>query len=218
MRRLAPLLLVLLSGCGSMAAAELPDPAGPPASPPLTVEPAGDVTPGSRFGVSEAEIEGQGGGCREPLAVDRLSGGAQGAVLCGREREVLLFDQGSGESVERASAGIGPTAMVTDGKDATYVIDSLGEALLVYRRSPFQLIRRVHLGGGPYAIAFDRERWGLWITRNGANDVVFYKAGWRPVLQETYPSIRDARQIAVEDGVVTVQSAAETQTLRPRTK
>ena len=36
--------------------------------------------------------------------------------------------------------------MVSDGEDATYVIDALGEALLVYRRSPFQLIRRVHLG------------------------------------------------------------------------
>jgi hypothetical protein len=215
MRRLAPLLLVLLSGCGSMAVADLPDPAGPPASPPPTATPAGVVEGGSHFGVSEAEVIGAGDECREPLAVGDLAAGAQGVVLCGREREVVRFDKGSGE-VATASAGIGPTAMATDGKDATYVIDSLGEALLVYRRTPFQLIRRVHLGGAPYAIAFDRERWGLWITRNGANDVVFYKAGWRPVLRATYPSIRDAREIAVEGDEVTVRSQAEVQRFRAK--
>ena len=69
----------------------------------------------------------------------------------------------------------------------------LGEALLVYHLRPFELIRRVHLGGGPYAIAYDRERWGLWIALAGANRLVNYAAGTRPVIRETLPSIRDAR-------------------------
>ena len=100
-------------------------------------------------------------------------------MLCGRERTVEIYDTRTGKRVGTQPAGIGPTAMVTDGKDATYVIDALGEALLVYRRTPFQLIRRVHLVGGPYAIAFDRERWALEIKLK--DGVVHYKAGWRPV-------------------------------------
>ena len=72
--------------------------------------------------------------------------------------------------------------MVTDGKDATYVTDALGDALLVYRRPPFELIRRVHVIGGPYAIAFDRERWALDIELADGDQVVHYAAGCRPVL------------------------------------
>jgi hypothetical protein len=166
MRRLLPLLLIVLAGCGSMAEADLPDPAGTPQ--------AGNLTAGAPKLAS----------CRDQLATQWLANETQLAVLCGRERTVEVYDTGTGNRVATASAGIGPTAMVTDGKDATYVIDAKGEALLVYRRRPFQLIRRVHLGGGPYAIAFDRERWRLDITLSGG-EVVHYKAGWRPVLVRT---------------------------------
>ena len=43
-RRLAPLLALVLAGCGSAPAAELPAPAGPPVSPALTERPAGAWT------------------------------------------------------------------------------------------------------------------------------------------------------------------------------
>lgn len=192
-----------------MAEADLPDPAGRPASPPLTAEPDGEVTaPAS----APAALPGFGP-CLNPLAASELRG-EQVAVLCGRARTVEVHE--GRRRVAAATAGIGPTAMVTDGKDATYVVDSLGEALLVYRRTPFQLIRRVHLGGAPYAIAFDRERWGLWITLNGTNQVVHYKAGWRPVLQDTYASIPGARSITAAGGAITVHG--EGQSLRLRTK
>lgn len=123
--------------------------------------------------------------CRDQLATQWLANESQLAVLCGRERSVEIYDRTSPERVATATAGIGPTAMVTDGKDATYVVDALGEALLVYRRSPFQLIRRVHLGGGPYAIEFDRERWELRISLEDGDRTAHYKAGWRPVLLRT---------------------------------
>lgn len=160
MRRLAPLLLVLLAGCGSLSEDELPPPAGTPTA-------------------NVAEGAPRVAGCRDQLATQWLANESQVAVLCGRERSVELYDGDS--RVGTASAGIGPTSMVTDGKDALYVIDSLGEALLVYRRAPFQLIRRVHLVGGPYAIEFDRERWQLRISLKDGERVVHYKAGWRPV-------------------------------------
>ena len=148
-----------------MAEADLPAPAGTPQP--------GNQAPGAPRLAA----------CRDQLASQWLAGETRLAVLCGRERSVEVYDVRTGKRLATASAGIGPTAMVTDGKDATYVIDALGEALLVYRRVPFQLIRRVHLGGGPYAIAFDRERWELRIgLRDGQ---VHYKAGWRPVLVRT---------------------------------
>jgi len=148
-----------------MAEADLPDPAG---------RPSANVALGAP----------QVASCRDQVATQWLEHETQLAVLCGRERTVELYDVRTGRRVASATAGIGPTAMVTDGQDATYVIDRLGEALLVYRRAPFQLIRRVHLGGGPYAIAFDRERWGLDITL-ADETTVHYKAGWRPVLERT---------------------------------
>lgn len=164
MRRLVPLLALALAlaGCGSLSEDELPPPAGPPSA---------NVAAGAPRLAT----------CRDQLATQWLANESQLAVLCGRERSVELYDRDSAKRAGTASAGIGPTAMVTDGKDALYVIDSLGEALLVYRRSPFQLIRRVHLGGGPYAIEFDRERWQLRISLKDGDGVVHYKAGWRPV-------------------------------------
>lgn len=165
MRRLIPLLALLLAGCGSMAEAQLPDPAGPPSA---------NVADGAPKVAS----------CRDQLATQWLADKAQLVVLCGRERTVDVYDVASGKRVGSTGAGIGPTDLVSDGKDAMYVVDSEGDALLVYRRSPFQLIRRVHIIGGPYAIAFDRERWGLDITLSDKT-VVHYKAGWRPVLERT---------------------------------
>ena len=116
-------------------------------------------------------------------------------------------------------AGIGPTGLATDGVDVLYVIDSLGESLLVYHQKPFEPLRRVHLGGGPYAIAFDRERWGLWITLNGRNQVVNYSAGMRPVIRDTLPSIRDARAASsVGDDELTVDGEDDVQILRLRSR
>ena len=93
-----------------------------------------------------------------------LDRGKQIAVLCGRERVLEIYDTETLKRLGRVGAGIGPTGLATDGVELLYVTDALGEALLVFHLRPFELIRRVHLGGAPYAIAYDRERWGLWIA------------------------------------------------------
>jgi hypothetical protein len=223
--RLAPLLALALAGCGSAAAAELPAPAGPPRSPALSEAPAGRVEPGGadprrgEFSVDAARdrLTSPSGAsaptCREPVAAEMLDRGARVAVLCGRERVLDIHDARTLERLGRASAGIGPARLATDGVEILYVTDVLGDALLVYHLRPFELIRRVHLGGGPYAIAYDRERWGLWITLNGANRLVHYSAGNRPVIRESLPSIRDARDVAVGEDEVVVLGRDERQIL-----
>ena len=97
--------------------------------------------------------------------------------------------------------------------------DVKGDALLVFHLRPrFELIRRVHEIGGPYAIAYDRERWGLWITLGRTNQLVNYSAGNRPVLRDTFPSIRDARRVSVSDDTITVYGRNENQDLRVRSR
>jgi hypothetical protein len=239
-RVLAPFFALLaLVGCGSVAPAQLPAPASAPKSPPMTTAPAGEVMDGrelitdtvSRDGVSYTIdrdrdlIERTVGAatrshttCREPVALALLSRGARIAVLCGRERVLDVYDATTLQRLGRTGAGIGPTDLATDGVDLLYVTDTLGEALLVFHLRPFELIRRVHLGGGPYAIAYDRARWGLWIALPGANRLVNYAAGNRPVLRESLPSIRDAQAVSVDADAVTVFGQDQRQVLRVRTK
>ena len=98
-----------------------------------------------------------------------LDRGKQIAVLCGRERTLEIYDAttlerlGQDRRRDRADRRSPPTASRSSTSPT-----SLGDALLVFHLRPFELIRRVHLIGGPYAIAFDRERWGLWIDARRA--------------------------------------------------
>jgi hypothetical protein len=231
MRRAVLLVCLLAAGCGSTSPRDLPAPAGPPASPPLTTAPPAAqnepvLTTGPRgYRLDRANdrlIAGRRSAatCREPVAVATLDRGRRVAVLCGRERVLEIHDAKTLATLGKAGAGIGPTKLATDGVALLYVVDSVGESLLVYHLRPFELIRRVHLGGGPYAIAYDKDRWALWITLNGRNQVVEYAAGNRPVLRGTYPSLRNAREVYAGAGDVLVQGPRRTdvQLLRPRSR
>ncbi len=220
MRRLAPLLVLALAGCGSAPAAELPAPAGAPVSPSLTERPAGDVQglterPESVGEPSEAQLAGT---CRDRVAAEMLDRGRRIAVLCGRERMLEIYDAATLRRLGRVGAGIGPAGLATDGVELLYVTDVLGEALLVFHLRPFELIRRVHLGGAPYAIAYDKERWGLWIALPGQNRIANYSAGNRPVIRETLPSIRAVDSLFVTRDSVTATGQDELQVLRPRSR
>jgi hypothetical protein len=232
-QRLAVLAVALVAaGCGSMSVAELPPPAAKPVSPPLGERPAGRVETflaAPALAAAGPEIDRArdrlsfGGRSvetgREPIDVAVLDRGRKVAVLTGRERTLEIYDAETLERVGRTGAGIGPTALATDGVELLWVTDVKGDALLVFHLRPrFELIRRVHQSGGPYAIAYDRERWGLWIALARTNQLVHYSAGSRPVWRETFPSIRDARSVTVADDVVSVSSNGETQELRLRSR
>jgi hypothetical protein len=170
-----------LAGCGSMAAAELPAPAGVVAGTQraagFSVDPARDRLTGP---------SGSAPTCREPTAVATLDRGARVAVLCGRERVLDVYDARTLKRLGRTGAGIGPVGLATDGVQLLYVTDVDGDALLVFHLRPrFELIRRVHVIGGPYDIAFDKARWELTIGLRRRGQVLKYAAGNRPVLRET---------------------------------
>jgi hypothetical protein len=125
-------------------------------------------------------------------------------VLCGRERIVQVFDR-SLRRAGSAPAGTGPTRIASDGRAVLYVTDTVGEALLVYHLHPrFELIRRVSLPGGPFAIAYDRDRWSLWITLTAKNRVVQYTAGSRPVPAGSWPTVRQPDVVDLVDGSVLI--------------
>ncbi len=240
MRCLASLFAVAaLTGCGSVAPSKLPAPASAPTSPPLRAAPAGSVESGQQ--VQENTLIDQGRTysidpdtdhlelaagamtqsvktCREPVALAMADRGARVAVLCGRERVLDVYDASTLQRVGRTGAGIGPTDLATDGSQLLYVTDALGEALLIYQLRPFQLVRRLHVAGGPYAIAYDRAGGGLWVALAGTNQLVNYAAGARPVVRETLPSIQNARAVSVDADVVTVFGQDQTQVLHVRRK
>jgi hypothetical protein len=170
------------AGCGSLPAAELPAPAGA----------VGGAQQAGAFSVDRARdrLSGPSGStrtCREPTAVATLDRGARVAVLCGRERVLDVHDARTLRRLGRTGAGIGPVGLATDGAQLLYVTDTEGDALLVFHLRPrFQLIRRVHVIGGPYAIAYDRARWELTIGLRAGGSVQ-YAAGNRPVWRRTLP-------------------------------
>ena len=187
--------------------------------------PPASVTPSAgRFGVSEAEISEVpasyrvdrrrdlviAGGrsartCREPVDVARYDGDRLLAVLCGRERVVELFDARTLKPVATAPAGTGPARIASDGRAVLYVTDVVAGALLVYHLHPrFELIRRVNLPGGPFAIAHDPGRSALWITLTALNRVVEYADGSRPVPIRAYPTVRQPDEVSVAGTLVVI--------------
>jgi hypothetical protein len=183
MRQLALILTVLgLAGCGSEAVAELPAPAGAVAGAQragsFSVDPAHD-----RLTRADGASVATG---REPTAVALLDNGAKVAVLCGRERVLEVYDARTLKRLASTGAGIGPVGLATDGVHLAYVTDVKGDALLVFHLRPrFELIRRVHVIGGPYAITYDKARWELTIGLRRTGETVNYAAGNRPVLRAT---------------------------------
>jgi hypothetical protein len=165
-----------------MSAAELPPPAvGKPAVAPET---EGFTLDRARDRLIAADGRSVRTG-REPIDVEMLDRGKKVAVLTGRERTLEVYDAQTLERLGKTGAGIGPTSLATDAVEILYVTDVKGDALLVFHLRPrFELIRRVHQSGGPYAITFDRERWGLRITLQSTGQVVDYAAGSRPVLRD----------------------------------
>jgi hypothetical protein len=203
LRRCGVVTLVIFasvaSGCGSASVAELPPPAAPRDAPPLNAPPAGRVVPlGSN-------------GLRAPAAAERISvdDGAKFAVVRRRERVLELFDAETKARLARADAGVGPAAGVANDR-WLWVTDTRGDALLVFRTRPeLELVRRVFLPGGPYAIALDEERLRLWVTLTGTNEIAELPAHGRPSELRRLGTVRQPKAVAVDSRTHRVRVGGE---------
>lgn len=179
-------LAAVAAGCGSATVAELPPPAGPRASSPLTTSPAGRVLVGRA-------LPARPDAGRVP--VDR---GARVAAVLPRERTVALSDARTGRLLGRADAGVGPTNAVSNDR-WLWVTDTQGDALLVFRTRPkLELVRRVYLPAGPYAIALDEGKLRLWVTLTGTSEVAELPANGRPHELRRFPTVRQPDALAVD--------------------
>jgi DNA-binding beta-propeller fold protein YncE len=184
-------------GCGSAPVSELPPPAAPAASPPLTRPPAGRLLPARTAAVRAADP------LRAPVGDGRL------AVLDPRARTVRLVAAPTARPAGApAPAGVGPTHVVASG-GRVYVVDTRGGALLVYATRPaLRPVRRVALPGSPFAIAVDPARRRLWVALTARNELVELPAHGRPHPLRSVPAIRGARRAAVgSDGRLLVAAA-----------
>lgn len=136
---------------------------------------------------------------RGPGGLVALGAGSRVAVVAVRERVVEAYDARTLRRVGRAGAGVGPTHVASDGRELLYVVDTQGDALLVFHLRPrLELTRRVLLRGAPYGIAFDSRRRRLWVTLTERNRVVELSAGGRPRPLRELPTVRQPNTVAVD--------------------
>ena len=136
----------------------------------------------------------------QPGGITPVDGGRQIAVVSVRERVVDTYDTRTLERTGRAPAGVGPTHLVSDGKDLLYVTDTAGDGLVVMHLRPkLEVTRRVAFpGGAPYGIAIDDVRHRLWVTLTKRNEVAEVRANARPGVIRRFPTARQANTVAVD--------------------
>lgn len=136
---------------------------------------------------------------QQPGGLAEFDGGRVVAVVSVRERLLELYRTDTLRRLGRVSAGVGPTHVATDGA-TLYVVDTAGDALLIFRRRPrLQLTRRYSLRGAPYGIAVDPRRGRLWVTLTRTNELVEMSAGSRPHLLRRFPAVRQPDTVAVDE-------------------
>jgi DNA-binding beta-propeller fold protein YncE len=136
----------------------------------------------------------------QPGGLFPVEGGRQVAVVSVRERVVETYDTRTLERVGRASVGVGPTHVVSNGRRMLYVADTAGDGLVVLHTRPkLEVTRRVAFpGGAPYGIAYDGRRDRLWVTLTGTNEVAELSAGTRPGVLRRFPAAQQPDTVAVD--------------------
>lgn len=136
----------------------------------------------------------------QPGGLAAMEDGRVVVAVSVRERVIEAYDSRTLKPLGRADAGVGPTHVVSDGKNLAYVTDTAGGAVLVVRLRPrLEITRRVHVPGSPYGIALDRERDRLWVTTTKTNELVMLTGDGRPRPLATFPTVQQADTVAVDE-------------------
>jgi hypothetical protein len=130
-------------------------------------------------------------------AVDDLVG-----LLDVRENTLTVYDAQRLQRVAELPAGAGPTHVVADKRGHLAVVDTRGNAVLLYELSPtIRQIGRVEVPGTPYGVAYDPVRDRLWVTLTALNEVIGLNLDPNAVVSATpLPAVRQPNTIAVDAG------------------
>jgi DNA-binding beta-propeller fold protein YncE len=117
-----------------------------------------------------------------------------------RENTLTIYDAQRLQRVAELPAGAGPTHVVADKRGHLAVIDTRGEAVLLYELQPtIRQIGRVELPGTPYGVAYDPVRDRLWVTLTALNEVIGLNLNASaPVLATPLPTVRQPNTVAVD--------------------
>lgn len=117
-----------------------------------------------------------------------------------RQNTLHLYDAATLTATTRLAAGAGPTHLVADRHHHLAVIDTRGNAVLLYELTPHpRQIARVPLPGTPYGVAYDRTRDRLWVTLTATNQVAAISlAGPRPRVTTRLATVRQPDTVAVD--------------------
>ncbi len=138
-------------------------------------------------------------GAIQPGGLAAARGGTVVAVVSVRERVLELWDARTLRRLARVPAGVGPTHVVSDGRERLYVTDTAGDALLVVALRPTpRVARRVLLRGAPYGLALDPVRRRLWVTATATNRLIELPAHGRPHVLRSLPTVRQPDTVAVD--------------------
>lgn len=119
-------------------------------------------------------------------------------VLDPLARTLTELDRRTGAVRDRVPVGAGPAGLAADDKVYAYVIDAALGALLVIRREPLAVVRRVALPGRPSAIAIDTRRRRLFVAYADRGGIGEFRATARPLFVRSLPAIAGARRLVVD--------------------
>ncbi|HEY2636293.1 MAG TPA: hypothetical protein VGI54_02810, partial [Solirubrobacteraceae bacterium] len=110
------------------------------------------------------------------------------------------FDTGTLHPTGVASAGAGPTHVVTGPGHRAYVVDTRGDALISFHLRPApHRVGHTRVAGTPYGIAIDAARGRLWITETARNRLSEWRlSGGEPSFVRAYPTVRQPNTVAVD--------------------
>jgi DNA-binding beta-propeller fold protein YncE len=118
-----------------------------------------------------------------------------------RQNELHVYDANTFASIARLPAGAGPTHVIADKRGHLAVIDTRGNAVLLYQLTPTpHQIARLSLPGTPYGVTYDRTRDRLWVSLTALNQLVTIDlSGPSPFVLNRIPTVRQPNTVAVDN-------------------
>ena len=112
---------------------------------------------------------------------------------------LTTYDVPAGHLLDTVDAGAGPTHLVADDRGRFLVVDTRGDAVLVFSATPLAQVSALPLAGTPYGLAYDGTAQLLWVTLTGTNEVVALStAGAELTEVARFPTVRQPNTVAVD--------------------